>query len=438
MKKTVCCLLSAATLLVLPAVSTAAETSVDSTTIVRIEQRDVSGSTKEDILPVTQFLGLDADKLGDGNLSLHFYGWGRYDLADKSFNDDRVAGSLTYGFLQYRFKEANADVKLGRFTTREGIVVEQLDGLSLRSDLPYGFGISAFSGATVHTRHLFGENSDGKGDALAGGRVNYRYKGMLELGLSGAYESKAPTLVNFTNGDHRLVGGDIWLSPHRMVSVMGHTSYNPETGQIAEHSYLLNLKPLKELQLSAEFNEQHDRSYFFAWTMFSGATLNPADKSRSIGTSASYAVSKALELVADYKHYARELGSADRFGANLRQSFLDNSLRGGVAYHYLSASDGFAITGTPSASYHEARAYLMQDTKSYFGALDVVDYIFAKKIFNEESAWEVIASAGYHFTPALALSGDFSYGRNPQFTEEVRGLIRLTYNMTYTGKGASK
>jgi len=438
MKKTVCCLLSATTLLALPAIAAAAETSVDSTTIIRIEQRDVSGSSKENILPATQFMGLDADKLGDGNLSLHFYGWGRYDLADKSFNDDRAAGSLAYGFLQYRFKQANADVRLGRFTTRDGIVVEQLDGLSIRSDLPYGFGISAFGGATVHTRNLFGENSDGKGDALAGGRANYRYKGMLELGLSGVFESKAPTLVNFTNGDHRLLGGDIWFSPHRMVSIMGHTSYNPETERVAEHSYQLDLKPLKELQLFAEFNEQRDRSYFFAWTMFSGAALNPADKSRSIGTSASYAVSKTLELVADYKHYTRELGNADRFGANLRKSFQDNSLRSGVAYHYLSASDGFAITGTPSASYHEARAYLMRDTKSYFAALDVVDYIFAKKIFNEESAWEVIASAGYHFTPALALSGDFSYGRNPQFTEEMRGLIRLTYNMTYTGKGASK
>jgi hypothetical protein len=261
---------------------------------------------------------------------------------------------------------------------------------------------------------------------------------MLELGFSGVFESKAPTLVNFANGDHRLLGGDIWLSPHRMVSIMGHTSYNTETNQVAEHSYRLSLKPLKELQLSAEFNEQRDRSYFFAWTMFSGAALNPADKSSSTGASASYAITKTHELVADYKHYTRELGNADRFGANLRQSFLNNSLRSGVAYHYLSASDGFAITGTPSASYHEARAYLMQDTKSYFGALDVVDYIFAKKIFNEKSAWEVIASAGYHFTPALALSGDISYGRNPQFTEEVRGLIRLTYNMTYTGKGGSK
>lgn len=436
MKKILCSLFTVALLFPFPFV-VQAETSVDSATIIRLEKRDI-GTTKETIMPATQFLGLDADTLADGNLSLHFYGWGRADLADRSYNNDKTDGSLTYGYLRYRFKQANADVRAGRFFIREGIVNEQVDGISLRSDLPLGFGLTAFGGATVHTRHLFGETSDGKGDVLYGGRANYRYKGMLELGVSGVYEGKAPTLTNFTNGNHRLLGGDIWLSPHRMVTLMGHTSYNTETEAASEHTYQLNLKPSKELMLTAEFNEQRDRSYFFAWTMFSGAAFNPADKSRSIGASATYAVSKMLDATADYKHYTRELGNADRFGGDARLNLLNNTIRSGLAYHYLRASDGFAISGTPSASYHELRAYLMRDTKTCFGAVDIIDYIFNKKVFNENSAWEAIASLGYHITPALALSGDLSYGRNPQFIKETRGLVRLTYNMTFDGKGGKK
>lgn len=415
-----------------------AETSVDSTTILRIEQRDVGGSTKQDILPATQFMGLDVDSLGDGNLSLHLYGWGRYDLLDKSFNNERADGSLTYGYLQYRFKQANAEVRAGRFFIREGIVNEQVDGISLRGDLPLGFGLSAFGGATVHTAKSPGETSDGKGDVLYGSRANYRYKGMLELGVSGVYESKAPTLTNHTKGDHRLLGMDLWLSPVKMVELMGHTSYNPETRTAAEHTYLLNIKPIKRLLLSAEFNEQRDKSYLYAWSIFSGAALDPRDKSRSTGGRISYDLTPAVELTADYKHYTRELGNADRFGADARFKFLNNSVRGGIAYHYLRAGSGFAIGTNPSASYHELRAYAMHDTKTYFAALDVIDYIFNDKIFNEKSAWEAIASLGYHITPALALSGDLSHGRNPQFTEETRGLVRLTYNMTYSGKGGRK
>ena len=51
---------------------------------------------------------------------------------------------------------------------------------------------------------------------------------------------------------------------------------------------------------------------------------------------------------------------------------------------------------------------------------------------------EAIVSLGYHITPALALSGDISYGRNPEFTAETKGLIRLTYNMTFADKGGKK
>ena len=438
MKKLLCRLLTTASLLTAANPATAAETTIDAATIIRFEQRDVSGSSKQSLMPVTQFMGLDLDKLADGNLSLHFYGWGRVDLRDKSFNDDHTDGSLTYGYLQYRFKEANADLRTGRLFVREGIVNEQLDGISARSDLPLGFGLSAFGGATVHSQHLRGENSDGKGDTLFGGRASYRYKGLLELGISGVYEGKAPTLVNYANGDHRLVGGDIWLSPHRMVEFLGHTSYNPESSGVAEQSYLLNIKPLQSLVLTAEFSEHRDRSSQFAWAMFSGAALNPADKSRSTGMSASYAINKAVELAADYKHYSREIGNADRYGANARFSLLNNALRSGVGYHYLQAGSGFAIGNSPSASYHNLRGYLMHDSQTCFVTMDALGYFFADKVFNENSAWETIVSLGYHLTPALALSGDVSHGRNPEFTRETRGLLRLTYNMTFAGKGEKK
>ncbi len=435
-------LIPACFLLALPGAAMSAEFSVDATSIVRFEQRADQGLSKKDILPATQFLGLDADKLADGNLSLHVHGWGRGDIGDKSFNDDRYAGNLTYGYLQYRFKQANADMRAGRFFVHEGIVNEQIDGASLRTDLPLGFGFSAFGGANVHTKKLVNENTDGKGEGNFGGRLNYRYKGVLELGASGQYETDAPTLVNHpgVNGNHRLVGGDVWFSPHRSVEIMGHTSYNTVTKGVAEHSYLMNVKPLKHLVLTGEFNEHRERNFFFSSVMFA-SLINPNnlnEKSRSLGGSASYELGKAVEIAGDYKHYTREFGNADRYGADLRFSFLENSVRSGLAYHYLRAGSAFSSVGNPSASYHELRAYALHDTKTYFASVDVIDYIFKEKIDNEKSAWEAQASLGYHLTPDLAVSGDFSYGRNPQFTEEIKGLVRLTYNMAFDSKGGKK
>jgi len=437
--------ISACILLALPGVASSAEVSVDATSIVRAEQRVGQGFAKKDYVPATQFLGLDVDKLADGNLSLHAFGWGRYDIVDKSFNDDRGAGSLAYGYLQYRFNKSS-DARLGRFFVHEGIVNEHVDGLSVRTELPYGFGLSAFGGANVHTKKLYNEKTDGKGEAIFGGRVSYRYSGLLEIGGSGVYETKAPTLTSvladgsarYANGDRRLVGGDVWFSPVKMVEVMGHTSYNTETKGVAEHTYLLNIKPLKHLVLSGEYNEHREKSFLYSWSMFSGAALDPSEKSKSYGGRASYELTKSLEVTGDYKHYKRNIGSADRYGADVKLSFLDNSIRSGFGYHYLRADDQFAITGTQSGSYHELRAYALYDAKAFFASVDAIDYIFKEKLYNEKSAWEATASLGYRFTPEFTISGDFSYGRNPQFTEEIKGLARVTYNMTPVSKGGMK
>src|SRR6266571_1933198 len=112
MKKNVCRLLSAALFLALPAAALA-ETSINSTTLFRFYQDDRPGFEKKQLAPATQFLGVDVYKLGYGNLSAHLYGLGRLDLADKSFNNDQADGNLTYGYLQYRFKQANAQVRAG-------------------------------------------------------------------------------------------------------------------------------------------------------------------------------------------------------------------------------------------------------------------------------------------------------------------------------------
>lgn len=434
--------ISACILLALPGVASSAEVSVDATSIVRFEQQaDPQNKFKKDIIPATQFLGLDVEKLADGNLSLHASGWGRYDIREKSFNSDRGAGSLNYGYLQYRFNKSS-DARLGRFFIHEGIVNEHIDGLSVRAELPFGVGLSAFGGANVHTKKLLGEKSDGKGEAIFGGRASYRFKGMLEIGASGVYETKAPMLVNYDNGNRRLVGGDVWFSPFKMVEAMGHTSYNTETKGFAEHSYLLNIKPMRHLVLTGEFNDHRERNDLYSWTMFSGTQILKSEKSQTYGGSVTYELLKSVEVSADYKHYKRDIGKADRYGADVKLSFLGNSMRGGLGYHYLNAGKEFAIreTQNANASYHEMRAYALYDTKYIVGSVDVITYMFKEKIYNEKNAWEAVASLGFHILPELTLSGDFGYGRNPQFTEEMRGLARLTYNMnmTFDNKGGMK
>jgi hypothetical protein len=443
-------LMPAILLAALPAV-VSAETSLDSTTILAVQQTPQSGTTNHTVAPFTQFIGLDADNLGNGNLSAHLYGWGMADASQNSGtpngSSDSLEARLTYGFLQYRFDQANARIRVGRFSVSEGILNEQVDGVSFRTDLPYGFGVSTFGGATVHNINMPGLQTDGKGDALFGGRLNYRLAGMLELGLSGVCESDAPTLpvdssilpLPTAYGSYRRVGGDVYLSPLSMVQFSGHTSYNAVTDRIADNSYLLMVTPLKSLVLAATYDRVSDRNFFYSSILFSSMLTNLDQESRVIGGSATYTLNSKAEVSADYKDYKRDIGQAERFGGELRGNFADVSVRSGLSYHYLRASSDFAISNAPGASgsFQEVRGWVMRDSKTYFASLDVIDYIFKEPVENKNSAWEGSGSLGYHLTPAFAISGDLSYGQNPQYNDEVKGLIRLTYNMT-TGKGETK
>src|SRR5690349_24877151 len=116
--------LTLALVTLLPSLACAADAVVSSTTLFRFEQRAFPGFSKQTVVPATEYLGADMEKLGDGNLSFHLYGWGRVDLADRSTSDGTTDGSLASGYLRYSFRTANSDVKAVRFFVREGAAVE--------------------------------------------------------------------------------------------------------------------------------------------------------------------------------------------------------------------------------------------------------------------------------------------------------------------------
>jgi hypothetical protein len=218
-----CCTLFCATLLATIATGAfAADVTVDSSTLLGISKREISRFASETRLDSTQFLGLTADKLGDGNLPLNAYGWGRASQADKAEDNNKTNGDLSYGYMQYRVKPANTTIRAGRLFVHEGIANEHISGASVRTDLPMGFGVSVFGGATVHGANIYGESTDGKGNMLFGGRANYRYAGLLEIGLSGVYESDAPVLFAHTTKNYRRIGGDLWLTPVNSIDIIGH------------------------------------------------------------------------------------------------------------------------------------------------------------------------------------------------------------------------
>jgi len=443
---------------VLPFTAAAAEVSVDSTTILRAGVNTDNRSSL--VMPGTQYLGVDLDKLGDGNLSAHIYGWGRYDLNNLSFNNHRADGNLTYGYLQYRIPTANTDFRLGRMFISGGVANEQIDGLSIRSDLPLGFDISAFGGATVHNMHLGGSNRDGKGNYSAGGRLGYSVGGIFNIGISGVYETNAPNLTNYPNPNHdlynhRLMGWDVWFQPVKYLEMVGHSTYNPDADQFAEHLYRANVRPFgdNKLVIAGQYSWQKDWANIGNWIGFASpgsAYIGANDhKTQIITAEATYVINDNVTISADYKHFQRDSvgrtaisqsGYANRYGADLTLNYFDNTFKNGISYHYLDAnSAAFAPIGSNKASYHEIRVYTMRDTSTYFASLDLIGYFFKIDSWTyQDNSVEAIGSLGYHLNKNWALSGDISVGSDSTYKNEVRGLVKLTFNMNTADKGVKK
>jgi hypothetical protein len=413
----------------LPPLAHAVDLGVNSLTLLRFEQKNIPGFQRRDVIPATQFIGAHLDKLGDGNLSLHLYGWGRVDLADRSTAGSGSDGDLAYAYLSYRFPKADGEIKAGRFYVREGVAVEQIDGAAARADILKWFTISLFGGAPVR----LDMTEWNKGDYIAGGRAGFRLPGFLELGFSGLHEGnvKIDPLTGATD-DRQMAGADIWLSPVRFIEVNGHTFYNAATGGLAEHSYLLGFRPYSHFSMFASYDEQHFKNFFTYSNIRSLFNPDNGGELKYYGGGVIWAVAAPLEMTADYRRYNRASnvnnpfntdsnGNSNRYGGEARLTLFDKKLRSGLSYHRADGARGFN-------SYHEVRGYGLYDSGRYVASLDAIGQFFKNAIFGKKDAYQVTASAGCRIWPELYLSGDLSYGQNPQFSDELRGVLRLSYN----------
>lgn len=404
-----------------------AETSVGGTTLIRFEQRSMPGFEKQNIIPATQFLSIESTGLADPNLSLHLNGWGRIDIADSSTAKDSD-GTLNYGYLRYLFPQANAEVKAGRFFVFEGVSSENVDGLYVRTGLAKGFTIAAYGGAPVHPA----SSVDNRGDYLVGGRLSYSAPSFVDIGISTLYEKgliSGP--LSKLRDTRQLVGADVWLKPHAVADFKGRISYDTVNQGIAEQSWLLSLKTGSSATLAIDYSQYEFKELFAASSIRSLFNPDAAGGQKAAGLSYTFQVAKPLEVTAAYRHSEHEQnGSAERFGLQGRLNLFEDKGLAGLSYFRVSAPSG-------TNSFHEGRGYLLYTADRYSASIDGIVDLYDDAINGKKSGFEIQGSAGYRLMPNLNLSCDVSYAQNPAYSNELKGLIRLSFNYN-SARGAAK
>ena len=436
------------------------ELSVQSVTMAQLWKQETPGFDKATYTPATQYLGIDATKLGSEKLSLHLFGWGRADLRDPSTLDgSKSGGYLTYGYLQYQFGQANAELKAGRFSVNQGAGFEQVDGISARTDLRGGFSISAFAGLPVLYKTVDPvSQADYKfqRDVIFGSRLAWRSPKVGEIGVSylqdGAKAAKDLGIPSATDYSRKQVGVDLLLMPATAFDLRGRTLFDvashpaPPPGadpsKIAEHDYTATLRLGSQVAVSGNFAERNFFAYFAGTNLPSLFRQDEHGQFKGYGGKVTWTKSGAFQAIADYRHMHRETyGDANRAGAELRWTIGERAALFGLGAHWVNASAiKFVDPAAPyrSLSYQEARAWALVNKGKFSASLDGIFQRYDKSnpyLNGLENVYEVVGSLGYQATTNLRVSGDLSYGSTPVSKNETRGLLRAEYRFGTAKKG---
>ena len=437
------------------------EVSLYGTTMAQMWKQETPGFDKATYTPATQYLGIDATKLGSDNLSLHLFGWGQADLSDAtSFDGSKSRGYLNYGYLQYRFNQANAEIKAGRMTVNQSTGFEQVDGISVRTDLRGGFTLAAFGGKPVLYRTVnpvTQSDYDFQRDLIFGARLGWRSGRAVEFGLSylqdGTKAAKDLTFPSATDYTRKQMGADITITPTSSFDFRGRTVLDmashpavavgaTEPSKIAEHDYTATVKLGSQWSVSGNYAERNFFAYFAGTNLPSLFRQDEKDMFKGWGGKVTWNTTASFQMTADYRHMHREsFGDANRAGGDLRWDFNEKSVLLGVGAHWVNAVDSkFVDPAAPyrSLSHREARVWTLVTRGRLSASLDGIVQRYETGnpyLAGMKTLYEGVGSLGFQATPSMKVSGDISYGSNPVAKHETRGLLKAEYRFGTAKKG---
>jgi hypothetical protein len=441
------------------------EVSLYGTTMAEMWKQETPGFDKATYTPATQYLGIDATKLGSDKLSLHLFGWGQADLGGSStfLDGSKSAGYLNYGYLQYRFDQANAEIKAGRFTVNQSTGFEQVDGVSARTDLVNGFTISAFGGKPVLYRTstavdlVSQTNYDFQRDFIFGARLAWRMPKVMEIGVSylqdGSKAAKDLSIPETTDYTRKQVGLDLLVTPTTAFDFRGRTVFDvashaapapgaPDTSRLAENDYTATLRLGSQVAVSGNYAERNYFAYFAGTNLPSLFRQDTNDKFRGWGGKVTWTTTASFQAVADYRHMHREtFGDANRVGGDLRWDFNEKTVLFGVGGHVVNAVDTKFVDPTQpylSLSYKEGRIWTLVTKGKFTASLDGIVQRYDSGnpyVAGARKLYEAVGSLGYQASENVKVSGDVSYGTSLVAVHETRGLLKAEYRFGTTKKG---
>jgi hypothetical protein len=193
-----------------------------------------------------------------------------------------------------------------------------------------------------------------------------------------------------------------------------------------EHTYAVTVKPIDKLSIDADLSRINYEDFFYHVTTSALALsptkglLDPKEDLTATGVAARFIPIANLQVAADYKHYEYKIaGAADYFGGRVGYA-LPGNFSAGASFHRMDGDSS-------KLRYYEYRAYGSKKIDKADLTLDFIDHNYDAATNGVKNAFSVTAAAAYEVSEHFKVSADLDYGQNPDFDNETKAFVKLTY-----------
>jgi hypothetical protein len=389
-------------------------------TILGTMERDTPKGNKRRIIPVYEYLGVNYENAQLKDLSLHFYGWGRTDLADSAFFEDDPDGDLIYGYIAYIPSDKPLQCRLGRQYIFAGVTHENVDGLSVSHDFGDYFSVALFGGLPADYRELDGSS----GDLTYGGRFAHHFLPHYQIGISyQTIEDNGHLMENKGGVDFNFYVSDCF-------SLNALSSYNFESFKWREHRYDLQIL-MGDLQVEPFFQYFQYKDYFGEGEKVDNVfnfLQNNDEELTSYGADLIYNPIAELQVGTRGRQYEYHL--RDESASYIASLLVINTPTGSQIGAEFGRMDG----QSPENNYDLLRSYLFWQNPLQIGIFEFISIDFHliaydEPVFEKDTSTRFSFGVGRKFfVNHLETKLSVEYNSDPYVEDDISGLVTIQLN----------
>jgi hypothetical protein len=382
----------------------------------------------ERTLPISERVWFKAE---EENLSFYLMGFSEFTVFGKRFYRDREYhlgnADLEIGYI--RFKDFGLDLKVGRqFLFSGASLGAQIDGLSVKYQLPANFAIEGFGGILVSP--LFKQDLE---DFLLGTRLSYRILAKTHLGLS-FFQVQKQGKISRENFEL-----DLLITPIPTFLLKGNVTYDTIQVMLKDLSLEAELRPHRDLTFSIDYSKTSPSLFLDKTSIFSVFARDTRDE---IGFNTIFYYLRRLFWIRAgyhhtfYYHIIREKEEELEYGGRIEVEVKARH-PGKIKRE---ASLKYERLWEPFNGYNLLRGYiLLYFIPQIFSSLDLYLYRYDEPLNLVKELYEVVPDHAYYsFYGALSagykakswtLLGNLKAGFSPFLENEISFMLKFEYNL---------